>query len=1022
MSRLRRIAEPLPGLSLATLHSKAVDYVKTGEPAIMPPDLRPRRWPHYMEKKYKPKEQIYISKKVLGQLYNQVEMVDFVPEYSAPFDKRILDAYEVSDKLLDDATEAKTQYDAAMHRIMAQHEIATEFEVWSTFAMHHANISKDFKFHEELGEISTALKDRFRAVCYEKAGGKDIDKVGPFAVAMYKVTSEEMKRALTECREIHMVGGKMVPVREMKVKSMPLMSFPWLFQSILGKIANGGLHVSAEAALTTADMFRTHLRKPAPKKILLQPDATQDEVETAEGVTRRGDVLQLFQDESRHSDGGAYATFCEASTPGSTKSTEPINPKPFALQKSQSTDIVSTATEIVQENNIQSETASNSNTLIGPVPETIPAEPESLLDLDVEEPDSRRNNGLSVQTSSQDSPFELLDSSNVSELAGSGVILDEDDESWTSALDVGTPISPTDNEVADVVSRAPPQLELGSHIGQDVVPEKLMNRQALKSTPSHNYTPTTEQADVKIAHDSSTHTVETRPFSTSLVENERSVRQEQMAELGDGFSDQVTEKTPASCSETQVESFSLEKQAIVEGEDVPIDVQWAALWKKPKKTTIQLQKVDIPLKSPVNFPTDFIAVTGKASQGNVVQAPKLTIEKPNTASLSQIVPVEATTSGSGHVGTAENKTHTPESQGKKITLPKLNEEAEDSLPRSVQQEATTPVLGKQLGKEDAVPLQNWHLPILPSPNRKYVADASNGLIQTAATAVREELSTLELKKQKPAELKLVEQKIKDLTLDFDIEASTVPKFSEEAPKKSAIIQLEKQVPITPVMPNFNHDYTGFDDWLNGIERKENNSKPGQGSVSLLAGSSMSTGAGLGLIDMGGMDEAEQEAGAEWPIAQPLNPLPSGSHDLSVPYSELLESEENAGMIQGMELEDVFKDAMASPTLEGKGKQKLTLYDLPSSPYKPPGSTRKARQDADAPIYRFGDRPGTPSPQRPTAGKARMDIEEQSDHGYGDFGDVSALDRLEELDATEEVFITPPDRPTELEKLANLIDF
>lgn len=963
-----------------------------------------------MEKKYKPKEQVYISKKVLGQLYDQVEMVDFVPEYSAPFDKRILEAYDVSDKLLNDATEAKAQYDAAMHRIMAQHEIATEFEVWSTFVMHHANISKDFKFHEELGEISTALKDRFRTVCYEKAGGKDYDKMGPFSVAMYKVTSEEMKRALAECREIHMVGGKMVPVREMKVKSMPLMSFPWLFQSILGKIANGELHASAEAAITTADMFRTHLRKPAPKKLLLKPDATQDEVETAEGVTRRGDVLQLFQDEPRHSDGGAYANLGEALTPASTKPTEPNNQKPAALLESQSTSIVSTSSEVVQENNIQSETASDGNTIIGPVPETTSAEPESLLDLDVEEPDSRRNDRFSVQTSSQDSPFELLESSNVSELAGSGVILEEDDESWTSALNVGTPISPTDNEAVDVAGRATPQLEVGSQISQEVLPEKFKNKQVLESTSSDEHTPIIEQADVEIVHDSSTHTIETRPFTTSLMENESSVQQEQVAEAGDNLSDQFIEKMLASCSETQAEPFALEKQVIAEDDDVPIDVQWAALWKKPKKTTIQLQTVGIPPNSLVNVPTDSIAVTGKAAQGNVdVQAPNLTIEKPTTAALSQIVPVETTTNGSGSTGMLLNKTHTPKPQeDKKIALPKLNGGAKDFQPRSVPQEVTAAELGKLLNKENAAPL-----PMLPSPSRKYVADAA---------LVKDEVLTAELKKRKPAELKIVEQKNKNVTFDFSTQASTLPKFSEDALKESAVLGLEKRVPVTPIMPNFSQDYIGFDDWLTGIERKDTNSKPSQRSVSLLAGSSISTGVGLGLIDLGGIGEAEQEAGAESSITQLLSPLPSGSQDLSVSYSELPESEENAGVIQGMELEDVFKDVLAPPTPEGKGKQKLTLYNLPSSPYKPSASTKKAQQDADAPIYRFGDRPGTPSPQRPTAGKARMDVEQESDHGYGDFGDVSALDWLEESDTTEEVFITPPEGPTELEKLANLIDF
>src|SRR3954468_8690297 len=88
------------GIELAALHSKAVDYVKTGQPAEMPKRLRPRQWPHFMEKKFKPKSAIYHSEKILGQLYDKVESVDFVPQYEEPFDKRILRAYKLDDTLL----------------------------------------------------------------------------------------------------------------------------------------------------------------------------------------------------------------------------------------------------------------------------------------------------------------------------------------------------------------------------------------------------------------------------------------------------------------------------------------------------------------------------------------------------------------------------------------------------------------------------------------------------------------------------------------------------------------------------------------------------------------------------------------------------------------------------------------------------------------------------------------------------------------------------------------------------------
>lgn len=273
----------------------AVDYVKSGEPAHMPRELAPRRWPHFMEKTHKPKSQIYISRKILGKLYDQVERVDFVPSFSAPFDDRILDAYNLQVNTLEDAMILKREYDAAINRIMAQHEIRTEFEVWSTFVLHHSNQSKDYKFHEIIGELSASLKDQFREACYKKAGGKDFDHIGPFVAAMYRVTFEEITQALEECHQVKMVGGVETPLRKMIPASMPLMSFPWLFQDILGKIANGTW--SGETVSTTHPV-QASTRRAQAKKNRTKPEmpVEEDVLETAEGVTHRGEVLGLFED------------------------------------------------------------------------------------------------------------------------------------------------------------------------------------------------------------------------------------------------------------------------------------------------------------------------------------------------------------------------------------------------------------------------------------------------------------------------------------------------------------------------------------------------------------------------------------------------------------------------------------------------------------------------------------------------------------------------------------------------------
>ena len=280
----------------------AVDYVKTGHPAQMPRDLRPPKRPHFMDNTYQRKENTYISRKILGQLYNQVERVDFVPLFTTPFDERILGAYKADEVLLARASEIKGDYDAHMRRIMAQHEIKTEFEVWSTFVLEHSRTTNDFKFHEQIGQISASLKDQFRNVCYERAGGKTFQQVGPFAAAMYRVTADEMSQAVRECQKSQTVAGLKESLQRMTPATMPLMSFPWLFQDILGKIArqselkshgaSSDVALNRRAASTTTQIRRAHGHPTIPTRL-----STTNDLETADGnTTHVGDVLQLFGD------------------------------------------------------------------------------------------------------------------------------------------------------------------------------------------------------------------------------------------------------------------------------------------------------------------------------------------------------------------------------------------------------------------------------------------------------------------------------------------------------------------------------------------------------------------------------------------------------------------------------------------------------------------------------------------------------------------------------------------------------
>ena len=286
------------GLRLASLHSDAVDYPKSGIPATMSRDLRPKKWPHFMERK-NPRDIVYQSRKILGQLYDMVERVDFVPQYANAPDERILKAYDLSDEILAQAAELKESYDTAIRRVMAQHGIRTEFEIWSTFVIDHNQESKDYKFVEELGAIAKAIKDQHRDKCIKMAGGRDFKILGPFIAAMYTVTSYELTAALEECKQKREVDGVQVPLRIMDANHMPFISFPWLFYSELGKIALG---TPAERIKikTDYDVKRAsvHGRVNSSAMPGVDEGPAQDELEIGKGLTYRGDLLELFDDVS----------------------------------------------------------------------------------------------------------------------------------------------------------------------------------------------------------------------------------------------------------------------------------------------------------------------------------------------------------------------------------------------------------------------------------------------------------------------------------------------------------------------------------------------------------------------------------------------------------------------------------------------------------------------------------------------------------------------------------------------------
>jgi hypothetical protein len=131
---------------------------------------------------------------------------------------------------------------------------------------------------------------------------------------MYRVTWEETRIALHEARQPHVLADGRVGLRRVTARSMPLISFPWLFHNELGKIA-----LNAER-LPSLDEFaakpETSVEAEPPKGSVgllsqeLELDwAAMDYVRTSDSqCIHRGEILNLFRHDDEDGEEGFYCS------------------------------------------------------------------------------------------------------------------------------------------------------------------------------------------------------------------------------------------------------------------------------------------------------------------------------------------------------------------------------------------------------------------------------------------------------------------------------------------------------------------------------------------------------------------------------------------------------------------------------------------------------------------------------------------------------------------------------------------
>ncbi|RKP08055.1 RNA dependent RNA polymerase-domain-containing protein, partial [Thamnocephalis sphaerospora] len=146
-------------IKLAELHSLAVDFPKTGVPARMERRLRPRSYPHFMEK---PDKAMYKSDSVVGKIYDRATECKFEPITTVELDEWLLeDGHELYH---DEARDLKRQYDEAILSVMSQFGIASEWEVVSGWIIQYNSLlnKRDFHLREQVMNLVDGIVRKFR--------------------------------------------------------------------------------------------------------------------------------------------------------------------------------------------------------------------------------------------------------------------------------------------------------------------------------------------------------------------------------------------------------------------------------------------------------------------------------------------------------------------------------------------------------------------------------------------------------------------------------------------------------------------------------------------------------------------------------------------------------------------------------------------------------------------------------------------------------------------------------------------
>ncbi|KAG0347564.1 hypothetical protein BG004_007468 [Podila humilis] len=161
---------PLHGkcLRLAQLHSDAVDFPKTGKPAEMTQELRPKRYPDFMEK---PPDRSYTSKRVLGRIFRECGKHEtFTPKDADHplFEELLVDGYQ---GYMAGARETKAQYDAEVSDLEVVSGFIMGFEIMTN--------KREHDMRKAINDVYAGIRHRYLTELEQEFYGMDLRTVSP---------------------------------------------------------------------------------------------------------------------------------------------------------------------------------------------------------------------------------------------------------------------------------------------------------------------------------------------------------------------------------------------------------------------------------------------------------------------------------------------------------------------------------------------------------------------------------------------------------------------------------------------------------------------------------------------------------------------------------------------------------------------------------------------------------------------------------------------------------------------------